>query len=206
MSETQGWTYPMPSNFEFNPDRVAYFEAAGWRAYYDRKWLKMLRLIVGLCQEEFRVPFPMSLLAAYYTTRASLAWVPVDHNERKVLAYLEKFYRVARRYSGLAYEPQQVAALELHYFDVHRRLSGKPEKDEFLQALVDLHSAIFGLSPEEARGSAKWRLLAANTVDLITSKLSVDIEGDWSKLEEYLRQCYRSIQRELKSVHPQRTF
>ena len=75
-----------------------------------------------------------------------------------------------------------------------------------LQALVDLHSAIFGLSPEEARGSAKWRLLAANTVDLITSKLSVDIEGDWSKLEEYLRQCYRSIQRELKSVHPQRAF
>src|SRR5207247_1942422 len=89
--------------FNFDPDRVAYFEANGWRAYYDRKWLKMLRLIVGLCQEQFHIPFPMSLLAAYYTTRASLAWVPVDHDEQKVLAFLEKFYRLARRYSGLKF-------------------------------------------------------------------------------------------------------
>jgi hypothetical protein len=24
----------MATTFQFNPDRVAYFEAAGWRAYY----------------------------------------------------------------------------------------------------------------------------------------------------------------------------
>ena len=30
------------------------------------------------------------------STRASLAWVSVNHDERKVLKYLEKFYRVAR--------------------------------------------------------------------------------------------------------------
>jgi hypothetical protein len=190
----------MATTFDFNPDRVAYFEAAGWRAYYDHKWLKMLRLIVGLCQEQFNVPFPMSLLAAYYTTRASVAWVPIDHDERKVLAYLEKFYRVARRHSGLTYDPKRVAILELQYFDVHRRLSGKPEQGEFLQTLVDLHSAIFGLSPAQVQESAKWRLLAATTVDLITSNASTDVEGDWARLEEYLRQCYRSIQRELKSL------
>jgi hypothetical protein len=185
--------------FEFNPDRVAYFEAAGWRAYYDRRWLRMLRLIVGLCQEQFHIPFPRSLLAAYYTTRASLAWVPVDHDERKVLAQLEKFYRIARSYSGLKYDPARVAVLELQYFDVHRHLTGNPEKGEFLQALIDLHSAIFDLSPEQAKESAEWRLRAANTVDLITSNTSTDVESDWAKLEEYLRQCYRSIQRELQN-------
>ncbi len=196
----------MATIFEFNPDRVAYFEAAGWRAYYDRKWIKMLRLIVGLCQEQFRIPFPMSLLAAYYTTRASLAWVPVDHDERKILAYLEKFYRIARRYSGLKYDTARVAVLELQYFDVHRRLSGNPEKGEFLQTLVDLHSAIFGLSPEQVRESAEWRLLAANTVDLITSNTSTDVEGDWTKLEEYLRRCYGMIQRELKHKNAQKVI
>jgi hypothetical protein len=189
----------MATSFEFNPDRVAYFEAAGWRAYYDRRWLKMLRLLVGLCQEQFHIPFPISLLAAYYTTRASLVWVPVDHDERKIVAYLEKFYRMARCYSGLQYDPARVAFLELRYFDVHRRLTGNPEKGEFLHALVDLHSTIFGLSPERVRNSAEWRLLAANTVDLITSHKSIDVEGDWAKLEEYLRRCYRSIQHELKT-------
>ncbi len=189
----------MAVSFRFNPDRVAYFETAGWRAYYDRKWLRMLRLIVRLCQEQFHIPFPRSLLAAYYTTRASLAWIPVDHNERKVLALLEKFYRIARRYSGLKYDPARVAVLELQYFDVHRRLIGNPEKGEFLQALIDLHSAIFDLSPEQVKESAEWRLRAANTVDLITNNTSTDIEGDWAKLEEYLRLCYRSIERELKN-------
>ena len=193
----------MTAIFEFNPDRVAYVEAAGWRAYYDRKWIKMLRLIVGLCHQQFRIPFPMSFVAAYYTTRASLAWVPIDHDERKILADLKKFYRIARRYSGLNYDTARVAHLELQYFDVHRRLSGNPEKGEFLQTLIDLHSAIFGLSPEKVQESAEWRLLAANTVDLITSNTSTDVEGDWAKLEEYLCRCYRSIHSELNKKNAQ---
>jgi hypothetical protein len=183
----------MAKIFTMQPVRVAYFEAAGWKAYYDHKWLKMLRLIVLLCQEEFHIPFPMSLAAAYYTTRASMAWAPVKHDERKVLRYLEKFYGVARRYSGLHYNVKQVAALELQYFEVHRRLSGNPEKEEFLQTLIALHSALFGLTPQQAHESAEWRLLAANTVDLITSRTSTDVEGDWSKLEAYLRKAYSSI-------------
>ena len=47
------------------------------------------------------------------------------------------------------------------------------------------------------RESAEWRIRANNTVDLITSRLSSDPEADWAKLEEELRQCYRSIKREL---------
>ncbi len=180
------------------PERVASFEAAGWKAYYDRQWLKMLRLIVLLCQEQFHIPFPLSLAAAYYTTRASLAWAPVEHDERKVLTYLEKFYGVARRYAGLNYEVKRVAALELQYFEVHRRLSGTSEKAELLQTLIALHSALFGLTSEQARESAEWRVLAANTVDLITSRASTDIEGDWSKLEGYLRKAYGSIVQERK--------
>jgi hypothetical protein len=183
----------MAKIFTMQPERVAYFEAAGWKAYYDHKWLQMLRLMVLLCQEQFHIPFPMSLVAAYYTTRASLAWVPVEHDERKVLKYLEKLYTVARRYSGLHFDVKRVAALELQYFEVHRRLSGNPEKEEFLQTLIALHSAIFGLTAEQARKSAEWRLLAANTVDLITSRTSTDIESDWRKLEAYLRKAYSSI-------------
>ena len=132
--------------------------------------------------------------------------MPVDHDKQKVLRYLEKFYQVARRYSGLKFDPSRVALLELQYFDVHRRLAGNPEKEEFLQTLIDLHSAIFGISPEQAKESAEWRLLAATTVDLITSHTSTDVEGDWKKLEEYLRLCYRSIQQEIEKQYAQKTM
>lgn len=181
------------THFNFNPDRVAYFEANGWRAYYDRKWLRLLNLVVSLCQEQFRIPFPMSLLAAYYVTRASVAWAPIDHDINVVHAYYEKFYVMARKYSGLNFDPKRVGDLETEYNDVHRRLSGKPDKTEFIETMVKLHSAIFGLTPEQARESAELRVLANNTVDLITSKTSTDVERDWALLEDYLRQCYRSI-------------
>jgi hypothetical protein len=189
----------MAKDFQFNPDRVAYFEAAGWRAYYDHKWLKLLQLIVGLSQEQFRIPFPMSLLAAYYITRASLAWVPIDHDEKVVQRYYEKFYRLAVRYSGLKFDPAEAGRLEMVYNDDHRRLSGKPDKTDLIKTMTDLHCTLFNLTPEQARESAELRVLAMNTVDLITSKTSKDPEGDWKKLEDYLRQCYRSIERQ--AVH-----
>jgi len=188
--------------FDFDPERVAYFEAAGWRAYYDHNWLRLLRLIVGLCHEQFGIPFPQSLLASYYITRASAGWVDVNHDEQKIRALHEKFYRIARRYSGLNFDPRRAAELEERYWDVHRRLSkeNQSDKSEFIQTMVDLHSVIFGITPEQARESAELRVLANNTVDRITSKTSADPESDWKKLEEYLRHCYRSIRAELKKA------
>jgi len=192
----------MPARIQSDPERVAHFEAAGWRAYYDRRWFKLLWLIVTLCQEQFHIPFPLSLLAAYYVTRASIAWVPLDHDEQKVRTFYERFYRLARRYSGLVFDPAEVGRLELEYNDIHRRLSGKPDKTEFIDTMIRLHSATFGLPPEKTRESAQLRVLANNTVDLITSHTSTDPEADWAKIEDYLRRCYQSIAREWNALHP----
>jgi hypothetical protein len=189
----------VPRPWRFDPDRVAHFEAAGWRAYYERDWLRLLRLIVGLCQEQFRIPFPRSLLAAYYVVRASAAWAPLDHDADTVRDYYRRFYEMARRWSGLTFDAARVADLELAYNDVHRRLSGSApgEKGEFERTMVALHSATFGLTPRQARESARLRVMANNVVDGITSRRSMDVSGDWRRLESYLRRCYRSVRDEL---------
>lgn len=184
----------------FNADKVAYAEANSWRAYYDHDWLRMLRLVMSMMQEQFNIPFPLSIVAAYYTARASAAWVPKEHDEDVVLRYLERFYRLAQRYSGRRFDPQQAAKLELRYWAVHRERSGKTDKTEFIQVMTDLHSEIFGIPPEQARESGELRVLANNTVDLITSRASTNPEADWIKLEGYLRQCYRSIARAIPTV------
>jgi len=184
----------MATPYTFNPVRVAYFEAAAWRAYYERAWLKLLQLLIALNQEQFHIPFPVSWLAAYYVVRASVAWVPKNHTEADILVYLTKYYRLAQRYSGLNFDSDMVARHELAYWDVHRRLSGQPDKRPFIDVMIKLHSATFNISPEQATESAELRVLANNTVDLITSKTSSDPERDWRTLEANLRDCYRSIQ------------
>ena len=186
------------SSLRFNPRRVAYFEAAGWRAYYERRWLRLLQLIVSLCQEQFGIPFPTSLLAAYYVTRASAAWAPVNHNEAAVGAFYERFYRLARRYSGLKFDPARAAALELRYNIEHRRLVGNPDKSSFIEAMTALHGELFGLTLSQARPSAELRVQANNTVDRITSRTSANVPADWTRLEDQLCQCYTSIRSEVE--------
>ena len=177
----------------FDPDRVAYYETEGWRAYYDRKWPRLLRLLVALCHQQFRIPYPQALLAAYYVTRASAAWVPVDHDETKVLGFYERFYRQARRYSGLRFDPARATRLELRYNDDHRRLTGSEDKAPLLQTLTELHAELFGLEPAAVAESARYRLEALNAVDRITSHRSTDVDADWRSVDDNLRACYRSI-------------
>lgn len=190
--------------FRFNPQQVAYYEANGWRAYYDRRWPRLLSLITRLCQEQFAIPFPESLRAGYYAARASAAWAPVNHHADAARAFYERFYRLARRYSGLHFDPAAAADLELRYNEEHRRLVGNPDKSSFVETMVRLHCELFGLTPAQALPSAELRVLAANTVDLITGKTSTDVEADWARLEVYLCECYRSIQQEMENspMHP----
>ncbi|MFN8515205.1 MAG: SRPBCC family protein [Chloroflexia bacterium] len=185
----------------FDADGIAHYEMAGWRAYYDREWARLLQMTVGMCQAQFGIPFPLSLKAAYHIVRASVAWAPIDHDEVAVLDQLEKFYAIAARHSPLNFDPHRVAEWEFRYFDVHRRLAGQPEKAELLETLTQLHSAIFGISPEDARESAEWRMAAMNRVDTITSKSSTDVEGDWRRIEDELQRAYRSVARHLEAQH-----
>jgi hypothetical protein len=183
--------------FEFNPERVARYEASGWRAYYDQDWFRLFQIVHALCQEEFHIPFPLSLVAAYHSIQASEAWAPIYHDTEEVRRQLERFYRLARRYSGLTFDPGQVAELELKTWVAHRELSGKPDKRRLISSMIELHSALFGLDPRQARESAQYRVLANTTVDLITNRTSSDPEADWAKLREYLRRAYVSISEEL---------
>ncbi len=179
--------------FRFDADQVAHFETVGWRANYARNWPYMLYVVVRLLQAQFRMNLWQSLRGAYYITRASIAWVPIDHDLDLVRAYLVKFYIVAQRASRLPFDPARVANLELQYWIVHREWSGKPDKTALIQSLAELHAGIFGTSVEAMRPSAENRAAAATTVDLITSKQSKDVEADYRLIEQYLRTAYRQI-------------
>jgi hypothetical protein len=180
-----------------DPERLAELEAGGWRAYYDRNWPRVVKLMVQLNQEQFHIPFPLSVIAALHIARASIAWAPVDNKPAETHKHLLRYYRMAVRWSAFRFSPEKAADLEFAYWVEHRRLSGKPEKGPYIEAMTALHAELFGLPPERLRESAEWRVAASNTVDLITSRTSKDPEADWQKLEEELRQCYRSVNREL---------
>ncbi|HLJ69236.1 MAG TPA: hypothetical protein VKX16_17920 [Chloroflexota bacterium] len=182
-----------------NPDRVARAEAAGWRAYYSRDWIGMLRLLLKLNREQFQMPRFASLVAAYYTVQASRHWMPPRVAPERVLYFLTRFYGQARAHAGLEFDPRRAACLELAYWDIARRYREGAPRQQFVGALRDLHATVFGIAGGPAEESAEWRVRAAELVDEITQHRAEDPERSWFLIEDRLKRCYRSIVRAMQS-------
>src|ERR1051326_8429884 len=97
----------MAARIEIHPERLAELEAGGWRAYYDRQWLKRISPMVPLNQGQFPIPFPLSVVAAFHVARGSIAWAPVKTDPDAVRRHFTRFYSIARRWSGLTFEPRR---------------------------------------------------------------------------------------------------
>ena len=184
----------------FDPDKAAYFEKAGWEAYYDRNWLRALRLLVKLNREQFRMRFFTALSAAMDTVRASRAFAPMDNDIAAAQAHIQKFFEKARPGLNIQASAQTLAELEIDYWVVHRelalrRIQNRDDHDieAMTQSLANLHAALFNSTPEAMRESAGNRALAAKAVDRITGKYSRDVTADWQEVESYLQQAYRAV-------------
>jgi hypothetical protein len=182
---------------DFDPDMIARLEATGWKAYYARDWTRAFVLLVRMLQEQAGIPFPRSVLAAYYFVRAEVLFAPQDNAHRLDGARecLRQCYALAAAANNDAYDPATAAARELDYWIVHRELSNArdPDKTRLVDALAALHAVVFGGSPEIMRPSAEHRTIACNHVDEITSRRSPDPEEDWRRAYFHLRRCYEQV-------------
>ena len=191
----------MPQSLYYDPAQVAYYEKAGWEAYYDRNWTRAFWLLVQLNRALFGMPWFTAVSAALDTVRASRIFAPVDHDVPAAQAYLARFYAKARRYAGIQTDAETLARLEMDYWIVHRELAIRRQQnpaDDDLTFLVDsltkLHASLFASTPEIMRRSAELRAYAAEAVDRITGKRSTDVAADWRVVEDYLRQAYTAAQ------------
>ncbi|HYN88146.1 MAG TPA: hypothetical protein VER55_06430 [Ardenticatenaceae bacterium] len=195
----------MAEAFNFDPDKVAYYEKAGWEAYYDRNWPRAFRLLVQLNREQFRMSWPTAILAALDTVRASMAFAPLDKSDVPTATrHVRKFYEKARRSLGITSDATTLAELEMDYWVVHRQLAIRRQQnpadqdiEPLIQSLARLHAALFNATVEQMRPSAEYRALANKTVDEITGKRSTNVAEDWRTVERYLQQAYRAVKRDV---------
>jgi hypothetical protein len=190
----------MTPKASFDPQRVGFYEKAGWEAYYDRDWSRVLRLMVLLNREQFRMGWLTAIAAALDTVRAAAAFAPQDNDLPRTTHYLERFYEKARRSGAIRADAATLAALELDYWVVHRELAVRRKANRadddiepMVRSLANLHAALFDSTPERMRTSAELRALAAATVDRITGRYSEDVPADWRRVEELLAQAYRAV-------------
>ena len=194
----------------FDPDRVARLETESWRAYYDRRWLGMARVLVAAHREQFGLSPAGALLATISASRAAIAFAPLEGSDvDKARRHLLAYYRRVRAALGTAADAATLAERELDYWVVHRRLAiarkanppaatlSEPDTlraiEPMTMAFARLHAALFDSTPETMRPSAEWRALAAVAVDRISGGYSTNVAADWAQVEAYLQQTYQAI-------------
>jgi len=191
----------------FDPALIARLETAAWREYYDRRWLRMARALVTGHREQFGLSLPRAVAATLYSSRAAVAFAPLDRSDPdKARRLLVAYYRIVRAAIETAASAEALAEREIDYWIVHRRLALQRKTDPAASAadslddmgpLVEsfsrLHAALFDSTPEAMRPSAEQRALAAKAVDRITGGYSADVPADWRRVETYLTRTYQAV-------------
>jgi hypothetical protein len=145
----------------FNPQRVAYYEKENYVAYYQKRWLRLLRISVGMVKEGFGLSWGQAIYAAYLVARAEVAFAPFpDNNVPLAEAYMRRFYAFVRKVHGEALDVEQAARTEVNWWIIHRKLFGNPANQELVDALADQYAAAYGVRPAQVREAAYHRAQA----------------------------------------------
>jgi len=183
----------------FDPRKVAHLEKENYVAYYQKDWLKLLRVSVGLVKESFGLNVWQAVYGAYLVARAEIAFAPFPDNDvPRAQAYLRRFYQFINQVHHEAFDVEQAAQLEVNWWIVHRKLFGNPDNQELVKALAEAYAVAYGIKPEQVHEAAYHRAMG-----MLYSDQWVNGERDvnsplLNREEEELVQAYTALRAALK--------
>ncbi len=178
---------------QFDPKVVAHLDTEMWRAYYDRKPLKLFFQLASLMRQQFNAPFWRSYVIAFRAAKA--AFVFKDGKERpdyeKALPSLRKYYTAIYDMSTTDFNVNQAARLELEWWIVHRQRA-QYQGGDLEKALAESAAVIYNISPNQVMEYAKYRTAAMDIRDSEQKKDGVS-EMEWQQIADLLNQSWQSL-------------
>ena len=178
----------------FDPHRIGSYEKENYVAYYQKKWLKLLRVSVGLVKESFGLSWAQAIYAAYLVARAEIAFAPFPKNDMpKAESYLRRFYQFIKNIHHEEFEVVRAAKLEVNWWIVHRKLFGNPENQELVEALKSLYAEAYGVESAKVQEAARQRAAGMLYSDLWVNAGKPAGSQLLVQEEEALAQSYASL-------------
>lgn len=140
--------------------KLAHYEKENYVAYYQKDWLKLLRVSVGMVKESFGLSWLQAIYGAYLIARAEIAFAPFPDNDLPMTeAYVKRFYQFIKRVHGEDIDVNKAAKLEVNWWGIHRRLFGNDENQELVEALRCLYEEIYGAKSAKFQEAAYQRAM-----------------------------------------------
>jgi len=191
--------YPRTTKLrEFDPDEVARLETAMWRSYYEKQRVRLFKEATELLRTQYHMTPVKSNLVAYYAANA--AFVFKEGKQRsdyeKALPDLIKFYSALHNLSDIDFDVSKVAKLELEWWIIHRQRAQHAPGD-LDRALAELQAAIYNAPVERMMEHGRRRAEAMTIRDTKAEQGGVT-EADWTRINELLRESWRSLAQAVK--------
>ena len=91
----------------FDPVVLGRAECEAWVYYYRREWGRFLRTALLLVREGFGMPWPRTVLGAWYVLRGNQLWAPYPDNDPDgARTAMRRFYGLLARHQGLRIDPR----------------------------------------------------------------------------------------------------
>ena len=180
----------------FDPVKLAHYEKENYVAYYQKDWLKLLRVSIGLVKESFGLSLWQAIYAAYLVARAEIAFAPFPENDvPKAEAYMRRFYQFIKNIHREDFDVTRAAALEVNWWSVHRKLFGNAENRELVETLKNLYAEAYGIEPAKVEEAASLRAKGMLYSDLWVNAGKPAESSLLAQEEEALYQSYLSLKK-----------
>ena len=184
----------------FDPGKIAHYEKENYVAYYQKDWLKLLRVSVSLVKESFGLSWMQTACGAYLVARAEIAFAPFPENDiHRAEAYMTRFYQFIKNVHREDFDVRRAAHLEVNWWSVHRKLFGNAGNQELVEALTDLYAEAYGIEPAKVQVSARQRAQGMLYSDLWVNAGKPADSSLLSQEEDALLQSYTSLKEAIRS-------
>lgn len=178
----------------FDPRKVAYYEKENYVAYYQKNWLKLLRVSVGMIGEAFALSLPQAIYGAYLIARAEVAFAPFPNNDiLKTEAYVWRFYQFIRKVHREDFDVERTVKLEVNWWIIHRKLFGNSENQELVDAIGNLYAETYGIEPAKVKEAAYQRAMGMLYSDLWVNEGKPQASPLLVREEEALYKSYLAL-------------
>src|SRR5947208_12396193 len=192
--------YPRKTKLrEFDPDEVARLATAMWRSYYEKQRVRLFNEATELLRTQYHMTPVKSNVVAYYAANA--AFVFKEGKQRsdyeKALPDLIKFYSFVHNMSDIDFDVNKAAKLELEWWIIHRQRAQHAPGD-LDRALAELQAELYRVPVERVMEHGRLRAEAIAIRDTKAENGGVT-EADWARINDLLKESWRSLAKAVKS-------
>jgi hypothetical protein len=178
----------------FDPRKIAHYEKENYVAYYQRDWLKLVRVSIGLVKETFGLNWLQATYAAYLVARAEIAFAPFPHNDVPCAKnFMRRFYAFIKQIHHADFDIDRATELELNWWIAHRNLFGNPQNQGLVDALADLYAEAYRVERHQVLEAARQRALGMLYSDYWVNQGKPAHSPLLAQEEQALYESYRAL-------------